>query len=275
MRTIKCICTLLAFLALQLSTRAQTHQFSDNKDSLERLVYRGSAAQPDYNPHPTAVDKHDKFEHALSQFSNVNERLLNLVDHDFKVSANLEALGLSLFALSCRRDLTHAQLERICTEIARFADDSDELSDLNKQMISGSLAVLANYPAPQHEELAIKFTKSSDIVLAVNAVKVLGKIGSKRSVGVVSDVIQKRKKTFNGTDDHIGSLLDASFKMLTQRLSHGTNGYISNLQPALVKATNKTSTLLFESSASALRCMVVILIVGAAGLLWLLVKKRK
>ncbi len=276
MKTTRHIIALLTLLIFPASLRAQKGSLDDNKDSFERLVYQGSAAPSDHAPNPTAPDKRAKFEVSLSQFSNVNDRLLKLVNHDFKVSADSERLRFSLFALSCRYDLTPTQLEQISSEITRFADDSDELSGLNKQMISGSLKVLANYPTQQHEELTIKFAKSNDIVLVVNAVNVLGRIGSERSVNVVAAAIQKRKFAMNGNyNDHIGSLMEASFKMLTQRINRGTESPTPNLQPPSVKTIVKESPLLIENSASVPWSISVVLIVAATVLLWLLAKKRK
>lgn len=269
------IIALLKLLIFPASLRAQKVPLNDDRASFERLVYWGSAAESDYSNHAAPPDQRARFEAALSQFSNVNDRLLNLVNHDFKVSADFERLRFSLFALSCRYDLTPTQLEQISSEITRFADDSDELSDLNRQMISGSLKVLANYPTQQHEELTIKFAKSNDIVLVVNAVNVLGRIGSERSVNVVAAAIQKRKIAMNGNyNDHIGSLMEASFKMLTHRINQGVEGQTPNLQSSLVKAADKKFPLSIEDATSVPWNIIGVLIVAATGLLWLLVKKR-
>ena len=269
------IIALLTLLIFPASLRAQKSPLDDDRASFERLVYWGSAAESDYSNHSAPPDQRARFEAALSQFSNVNDRLLNLVNHDFKVSADFERLRFSLFALSCRYDLTPDQLEQISSEITRFADDSDELSGLNKQMISGSLKVLANYPTQQHEELTIKFAKSNDIVLVVNAVNVLGRIGSERSVNVVAAAIQKRKIAMNGNyNDHIGSLMEASSKMLTHRINQGVKGQTPNLQSSLVKAADKKFPLSIEDATSVPWNFIAVLIVAATGLLWLLVKKR-
>jgi cytochrome bd-type quinol oxidase subunit 2 len=95
-------------------------------------------------------------------------------------------------------------------------------------------------------------------------------------VNVVAAAIQKRKFAMNGNyNDHIGSLMEASFKMLTQRINRGTESPTPNLQPPSVKTIVKESPLLIENSASVPWSISVVLIVAATVLLWLLAKKRK
>lgn len=189
-------------------------------EKLERLVYYGSPAPSDvvYENQPNqSANALSVFRSALDSFPDVNERLLGMVRGDFYHSGNSQKLRLSLYALVSRVDLAAAQLTAL-KEIEAKLDAAEVDDGMKRQFVSGFLRVLARYPAPEHEDLALKYLASDDDLKVVNAVLALAGIGTLRAVPLVRGAIKKRREFVKGAYDFSCDSMEANYHALRRRL---------------------------------------------------------
>jgi hypothetical protein len=276
------VCVVM-FGLLMLLTRTPSVSAEIDPD-LERLVYRGSPTGRDALTGSETYAQHEKkrleFAEKLSRFHDVNDRLMKLLERDLLEAPDAMRITFPLFALACRHDLPRSHLESLvarATPVAKEGSNSDELSI---QMAVGVLHIIANYPSPAHEELAIKFAETDEFTLVSNAVKTLGEIGSgERSLGIIEQLIEKRRALVGHREDFRLSLMEASRDKIVQRIGRadltGAQASVTTdavgIEKRKLDAGSPDGDLTF---AWGTWLAWIASAIGAAGLLWLCLRRR-
>lgn len=214
----------------------------------------------------------------LHDTPNIGGRLCELLWRYYREGDDF-GIGPVIGALISRDDIPPEQLKKITDEMRRLAGMN--INEVKKKGISNMLygvRILERYPSPEHEDLALLLLNSEDSLIRSNAATTLGRIGTERSV----EPMRKHYDPFRyiKTDPpHEGAQVFKAEQMLLARLAAKSGAAAPAFVPAPSKkslpATDTSSPISEESFSSTPWSIHVVLIVAAAGLLWLLVKKRK
>lgn len=166
--------------------------YPDFNDRLERLVY----SEVSYGD---AV-RMEQWQSDLNAVPNVNERLVELVERDYLKAKNGSQLSDSMSALCQRSNLTSDQLRRITCHFQSLKSPDLSRNPLDDQLVSGGLRLLAKYPSPEDEQLALRFLEDQHPGVILNAVHCLSEIGGHETIVKVDEMVaDRRNKTEHGS----------------------------------------------------------------------------
>lgn len=252
--------------------------FAQQTDAdLESLIYDRSPISRDTVGDDDMRAHEERFSRSLSKFEDVNERLLKLAEANIKTSIQEGKAYPILYALAVRKDLSPPQLARVKSMLMPYVE-SNHLKRGERNIVAGFLAILGNYPSDENEEIAIRLSRSDDLLFVLNALETLGKIGTERAQGAFTDAIQKCVALDGGKQSFGSKLMESQQQKFLKRLAAANSSVaasgggllpkrqtVDGLSPAKNKAVDSVD---FWSLASWLMVSV-----GAAGLTWIMLKR--